>query len=48
MHITLRAMDEQSFHLLSEVSGHSAGWQEICFTPKSTAAVNGRLCAQPQ
>ena len=47
-HITLLAMDKQSFHLSSEVSGHSAGWWEICLVPKSTLALNGRLCAQPQ
>lgn len=47
-HIILPAMDEKSFHLPSEVSGHSAGWWEICFAPKSIPALNGRLCAQPQ
>lgn len=47
-HITLPAMDEQSIHLPSEVSGHSAVWREICFAPKSTQALNGRLYAQPQ
>lgn len=47
-HITLPAMNEQSFHLPSEVSGHSAGWQEICFALKSPSALNGRFCAQPQ
>ena len=47
-HIALLAMDKQSFHLSSEVSGHSAGWWEICLVPKSTLALNGRLCAQPQ
>lgn len=36
MRNTLPAMDEQSFHLPSEVSGLSAGWWGICFALKST------------